>query len=272
MEDQIMQEPSDDVNIEQEGVQPEGDAQIVSDVIAEQPEKEPDDYWKNKAYEFERKYSNTSSELKEIKELIQNQQQRAPETSQYSEDQLRAALSSSELTPEQRSFAQSELDKISSRKSEERDKRLLDQWEERQKNQLLKQQAEQAVISDPRFQSALVKLPNGSVQWKQDSPLAQAIGAYMQDPRVSGQPDGMLIAAKLAYADMEANRSVKELQATKRQNEQLKSQTMIEGGGKQYNKPKVNAYQESMQNLRRGIKGAGKSAVKEYLRSQGRFK
>lgn len=262
----------DDVIIEQEGVQPEEEAQDVGDVIAEQPTKEPDDYWKNKAYEFERKYSNTSNELKEIKELLQNQQNNTSSSPQYSEDQLRAALSSSELTPEQRNFAQSELEKINSKKLEERDKKLLNQLEERQRNQALKQQAEQSVISDPRFQSALVRLPNGQVQWKQDSPLAQAIGAYMQDPRVSSQPDGILIAAKMAYADIQSNSNLKQLQATRRQNEQLKSQTMVEGGGKQYNKQKVDPYKESMENLRKGVKGASTSAVREYLRKQGRFK
>lgn len=168
-------------------------------------------------------------------------------------------------------FAEQELRKIQDRKLEERDKKLIDQIERKNRENLTRQQAEAQVISDPRFQEAFIKLPNGTVRWKEDSKLAQMIGSYMQDPRLGNQPDAIAIASKLAYADMMAISTQKDLQTTKRQNEQLKSQTMIEGGGKKYNKPSVDPYQENLQRLKSGDKYASTSTVKEYLRKRGAF-
>lgn len=267
---------SDDVIVEQDGDQPELlEGQPSGDVNAEletpQPQKDPDDYYKNKAFELERKYSNTEAELKEIKRLLQEKQSSNSSENQYSEEQLRAALSSEELSTQQRVFAEQELRKIQDRKLEERDKKLIDQIERKNRENLTRQQAEAQVISDPRFQEAFIKLPNGTVRWKEDSKLAQMIGSYMQDPRLGNQPDAIAIASKLAYADMMAISTQKDLQTTKRQNEQLKSQTMIEGGGKKYNKPSVDPYQENLQRLKSGDKYASTSTVKEYLRKRGAF-
>lgn len=271
------EDSTDDVIIEQDGANPEEESQDTSgDVNAElvtDSKKEPDDYWKNKAHEFSRKaelYEQIRPEFDELKQLIKSGQQHKQEN-QYSESQLRAALSSGDLTPEQRSFAESELNKIQEQKFTERENRLRDEILKAQKAEATRQQAEQQLISDPRFKDAFVTSPDGKVYWKQDSQLAQMIGTYMQDPALKERPDGSLIAAKLAYADLMSVNGQKETSKLKRQNEQLKNQTMVEGGGKNYNKPKVDPYQESLNRLKSGDKYAGKSAVKEYLRSKGAF-
>ena len=256
---------TDDVIINQEAepVETENTSEGVTDVVEE---KTQDDYYKNKAFEYERKFNRTADELKEIKNMLLEQKQAPNDSAQYSEEQLQAALSSDGLSPEQRSFAQTELRKIQDKKLEERDKRIIQQIKKENQDQQTRAQAEKEVLEDPRYQEAFIKLPNGQVQWKQDSQLAQTIGAYMQDDALKNRPDAVLVAAKLAYADMTAGRSQQELTKVKRQNEQLKSQTMVEGGGKNYNKPSVDPYNEAMQRLKSGEKGAGKSAVKEFLR------
>lgn len=232
--------------------------------------KPKEDYFKNKAFEFERKYNatqqefaKTQQELQEIKNLLK-QNVGAKET--YSEEQIDAALSSADLTPEQRAFAINEKRKIESKKQEARDQKLIDEIERRNRDVMTRQQAEQAVVNDPRFQEAFIKLPNGQVRWNNDNPLAQSIGAYMQDPRMANQPDALLIASKLAYADMIATKSQQELTQMKRQNEQLKGQTMVEGAGKNYNKPAVEPFSEAMKRLQAGDASAGKDAIKEYFR------
>jgi hypothetical protein len=266
---------SDDVIVGQEGANPEQEeagGDVIAGVDSSTAEKEHDNYYKNKAFELERKNNRMAEELTEIKDILKSQQKSQTADNQYSESQLQAALSSDTLTPEQRSFAQAELQKIQDRKFEEREQRIISEMEKRQKEQLTRQQAEQQLLTDPRFQEAFIKLPNGTVQWKQDSELAQTIGAYMQDSALSQRPDGTLVAAKLAYADITANRGQQEQQKLKRQNEQLKSQTMVEGGGKQYNKPTEDPYSDAMGRLKQGDKYAGTVAVKEFLRRRGAFK
>lgn len=271
---------SGDVIANQEDVQ-ENQLETGDDVIVEgqedlgtpQVEKPKDDYWKNKAYELERKaglYEKTAQELAEIKEMIKSQQNSPSQKEQYSEEQLRAALSSDTLTPEQERFARSELSKLEQRKLEEREERIIERVRKEQQDQLTRQQAEQQVINDPRFQDAFVKLPNGTVQWNQESPLAQMMGGYMNDSALKGRADAILIAAKLAYTDVQNNVQQKDLTKLKRQNEQLKSQTMVEGGGKNFNKPVVDPYRESLTTLqqRPSDRKAGVAAVREFLRKR----
>lgn len=260
-------ESSGDVIAEQEGANPE------QPVVAQEQEvkKEPDNYYKNKAFELERKYNRATEEIAEIKKLIQEHKKSPQEEPQYTEDQLRAALSSNDLTPEQRSFANKELKKIEERRLEERDKKILDEIERRNRDSLTRQQAEQQLLSDTRFQDAFVRLPNGTVQWNESSELARMIGVYMQDPALSGRPDGTLIAAKLAYADITTHSKETEAQKLKREAERIKSQTFVEGGGKNFNESKKDPYVESLDRLKGGDKYAGPSAVREYLRKRGAF-
>lgn len=268
----LIEESSGDV-IDQEdkiieGEVPETDEGASDDVIVEDQSKErsQDDYYKNKAIEFERKYNHTTKELQEIKDMLKESTRNKSSDNEYSEEQLQAALSSGNLTAEQASFAKSKLKELENKRLEERDKKLIDEMERRQQDRLTRQQAEQQVVNDPRFQEAFVKLPNGNVEWRQDSQLAQMIGAYMQDPRLSNQPDAIAIASKLAYADMTSNQHKQELSKVKRQNEKLKNQTMNEGGGKVYNKPATDPFKDSMERLKAGDKAASRSAVKEFLR------
>jgi len=266
------EESEDQQDQEQQGIEGQPPGQGVTEDSQQKPQ---DDYFKNKAFEFERKYNRTAEELAEIKEMIKSQQSNTQQQPQYSEEQLRAALSSETLTPDQRAFAQNELKKIEDQKLEERDKRLIDQIRNENQSQMLKQQAEQQVLNDPRFQEAFVKLPNGQVQWKQDSVLAQTIGAYMNDPRLKDQPDAVLIAAKLAYSDMQASQKEKELGKVKRENEKLKGQTMTEGGGKNFNKPAEDPLRESITRLKTGKPGdkkASTSAVREFIRRRNAMK
>lgn len=247
-------------------VQP--DSGVTADDQQQPQEPQGDDYWKNKAFESERKYNNVAKELSEIRETIKNQGEALakPPEAQYSEEQLQAALSSETLTPEQASFARTELKKLQDKKLEERDKRLLEQFDKRTRDQMMRQQAEQQVVNDPRFAEAFIKLPNGQVQWKQDSQLAQMIGSYMQDPRLSEQPDAIAIAAKLAYADHVSGQQTQQLTQVTRENEQLKGQTMIEGGGRVYNKQQPDGFREAMDRLKSGDRRAGPSAIKEFMK------
>jgi hypothetical protein len=137
------------VTADQEQATPNEDQEQTGQGVTEELQQQPqDDYYKNKAFELERKNSNLAGELSEIKDLLKNQQKTPAndQVSQYTEAQLKAALSNPDaLTLEQQQFARNELEKIESKKQEERDKRLLEQIEKKTTDQQKRQAAEQAV-------------------------------------------------------------------------------------------------------------------------------
>jgi TRAP-type C4-dicarboxylate transport system substrate-binding protein len=90
----------------------------------------------------------------------------------------------------------------------------------------------------------------------------------MQDSRLASDPEAILIAAKMAYTDYTGNQTQQQLNQVSRENEKLKEQTMIEGGGRGYNKPSEDPFQSSMESLKRASgsdKRAGQDAVAAFL-------
>ena len=241
-----------------------------TDVQSGQQEPAGEDFHKNKAIEFERKFTNSQRELQEVKETLQEikaaMTQPAQSNPQYSEDQLEAALSSGSLTSQQESYARSELNRIRSEQAKKDRESLRNEIKQDFKNEQTRIQAEQAVLSDPRFSEAFVKLPGGQVQWNQQSPLAAQISSYLNTPDLKDRPDGILIAAKLAYADTAAVQGQTNLVQARREAQQAKGRTLVEGGGVPHSPGKVDPFRDSMSRLKQGDKHAGRDAVKEFLK------
>ena len=158
---------------------------------------------------------------------------------------------------------------------EEKDKKRKKEWKSMldadkvERNQVIKkQQSENRTLSNPKYSEAFVK-QGGQTVLNPESKLAHMIHGYMNDSRLSGQPDSLEIAAKLAYADY-VDQSVQEkeskLTSVKRQNAVLKQKTMVDGGGVNDSTPARSDFALANERLSKtGNRKDAEAAVKAYM-------
>lgn len=245
--------------------QPEAEAVQEEIPVEETPKERPA---QNIDSEWKRKFENVVNKLpemvgQELQKHLPKQQEQKP---QYTVEELRQYAIDN---PQHAGWAEKQILEIN---REETKKLLREEFQSQQKvvqDNLLKQQVEQAVLSNPKYQEAFVTLPNGQKTWNNDSLLAQTIGQYMQDPRLRNSPDGLAIASKLAYADLLESGEItaqKKLASVKRQNQILKSKVMPEGGGVPVVQKSKDPYTESVTRLRStGRMEDAQKAVSAYL-------
>lgn len=259
-----------DVIDQQEQVSQPGDSVTVEGDQA-QENKTHDDYWKNRAMELERKQKNLADELPSlIREEMQSlksevQTQKQPK---HTIEQLEAYLESEDLSTNDRVWAKAEIRKLEreelEKSFEERQNKLLRQ----QQDQTVRQQTLQQVVSNEAFKDAFMVNPNGSVDYNPRSELASRINSYMSSPELKDRPDALMLASKLAYSDLALEGKVssgKAVSTLKRENSQLKKQTLSEGGGAPVQSSK-DSFSKAQEDLAAGKRGAGKAAIKEYFK------
>ncbi len=243
----------------------ESQEQDVQETDVETPKERPQ---QNVDSEWKRKFENMVTKLpelvgQEIQKYVPKSQEQKP---QYTVEELRQYATDN---PQYAGWAEKQILEIN---REETKKLLREEFQSQQKvvqSNLLRQQTEQAVLSNPKYQEAFVTLPNGQRTWNNDSRLPQAIGQYMQDPRLSSSPDGLAIASKLAYADLLESGEItaqKKLASIKRQNQVLKNKVMPEGGGVPVVAKTKDPYSEAVNRLRTsGRKEDAQAAISAYL-------
>lgn len=270
-EDQVVKFEAEDtaaVSPEQESTEPQSEEQEEATTpVSDRPVQ-------NYEAEWHRKYENLVENLpKMIEESVKKVQ--TPEKSQYSVEQLEAFLDS-DPEPAQARWARQEIRKIEKQELLKELEQVRQRDREQLTQQQIRQQAEAAVVNDPRYADAFVTLPNGNKQFNPNSKLAQLIGNYMQDSRLKNQPDAMLIAAKLARADLldtQTPQNKQKLDSLKRQNANLKKQTLVEGGGVPAQQKKKDSFEEARERLSQtGSKSDAQRAVQEYFRKAGVLK
>lgn len=218
--------------------------------------------------EWRRKYEGLVDNLpKLIEEQIMKTQQ--PKEREYSVSELE---SFAQQNPEYRPWVEEQKlklieDRIGKRFDEQRKADV-----ERVKHDQIRSQAEQQVVNDPRFSEAFIVDANGAKTINPQSKLTQLMSSYMEEMRRDGinRPDAILVAAKLARADLldvQTPRTEQRLDSIKKQNQQLKSKMMIEGGGQQTEQSLKDSFVEAREKLSKtGTRKDAQIAVKEYLK------
>ncbi len=192
--------------------------------------------YKNRYHEMKRKYEDTSTKISNMESILQNLQTSQQETQQtYTiadvEEYIRT--NKDELSPAQ-------IGQLEQEKSRLLEERIVGTIREENKKQHQAIQAEQIKVQSLQavaqsFPDAFAKDASGKIiGWDNSSPLTQRIMQYGQDPSISSRPDGLIYAAKLAYADtvtsglLKANSKVATQQA---EIGELQRKTAIEGNG-----------------------------------------
>ncbi len=278
-------ESSNDVIVEETQVQQTGDSVTVGNqepekveqpvdtqVLDESTQTVDDRPQKNVDSEWMRKYNNLRTEFEQVQtkipEIIQQSVQKAiGETKQervYGVDDIPQIRAYAEENPEYAVWAQSEIDRINREEAANIVRQELSQREKEARDAEIRRTAEAEVLSDAKYSEAFVTLPNGQKTWNPDSQLAKLIGQYMLDDRIKNQPDGLLIASKLARADMIDSKS-KQIDSLKRENINLQKKTLSEGGG--VGIEQKSSFDVAKQRLRQtGSDSDAKAAIKEFLK------
>jgi hypothetical protein len=255
------------------------DGQEINDEDAPQNEgqisldKSDDRKWKNISMELRRKLDEVPSTIERtVQEAIQKnvkiqQTQQEPE---YTIQQLEEWLMDNPQYKPQ----------VEAKKAEIIQKNLEKSWdaklkavEDTKNNEIKRQQAEQWVVNHPKFKDCFANDISGNKVWNMSNPLTQSMNSYLNHPDVKGRPDGILLAAKMAYADYSLSDEPKAKTEVRKLQKDLKAiqkKTMVQGGGVS---AKVNAGSDVQKALQRFNQSYSKddlrAATKSLLKAQG---
>lgn len=186
--------------------------------------------WKNRALEFQRKFDETQTNLpKLIAEEVAKISQ--PQQKKYSIAELEQFA---QANPEHRAWVEEEKAKVlKDSLSREFDQRI-EATAKAQRDESVKRETFNHVLS--RFPDLAIRDQQGNfLGWNNVNPMTQAVGKYMSSPDLAGRPDGLLVAAKLAYADIAMQKlpdTNKTIRTLKNQVRKAQAGTMLEGGGR----------------------------------------
>jgi len=223
--------------------------------------------WKNRAMEWQRKFTETTENIpKYVEEALSKQK---PNQRQYSISELEQyALEHPEYRPwveeEKAKIIQNNVAKV----AEERVKEV----ETKQKDDSTRQQAFQWTVNHPRLQECFTVDAFGRKVWNNAHPLTQMIGGYMQDGDLKSRPDALVIASKLAladYLDFQNQKSQSKAKALQQNLKKVQKQTFIEGAGTKNVATKGSFVKAREQLAKTGRKEDAKAAVYEYLKNIG---
>ena len=231
--------------------------------------------WRERAAEYQRKLTETTERLPQIVEETlarQQQKQQVPQAKQYTIQELeQIALQNPELRPQ----VEEEKEKIRQnqflRIIEERDQKIATV----ERNKSIVRESEMTIKNDPNYKDCFNVDAMGNKIWNTAHPMTQIIGQYLQDPRLNGQPDAIVIAAKLArvdYLDKVATKATTQAKVLQANLKREQKKTMVEGGGN-LSRGSVDEFSKAKEELSKtGSAKAAQSAVAAYLKKAGHIR
>lgn len=268
-ETQESQEGTQEADIQSQGTQVESPQ---TQTLPEQGQgSDVDEFgvpWKNRAMEMKRKYEDSIKKQDEILNKIDGLQ--GQQKQQYSEAELRSYANDPETNPQHRIWAEGEIQKLRNKEVSETVKKELDNYQSKQDVKVTQAQTYQSV--QQRYPDAFLKDGNGAItSWNNASPLTQRISMYMQDPEIANNPRGLMVAASLAYSDIQLGQGQStqaKTQQLKQQVRTLQKQTMVEGGGQNSDESKT-PVRKAVDKSISGEMGDATQAMKEIFKASG---
>lgn len=181
--------------------------------------------WQNVAKENERKMAELLEKVDKITTQVQPQQRKYTiqelETIALQNPDLRPQVEEEKAKLIQEGIRNSVMQEVESKTKLQRD-------------EAVKQQVFNQVIQD--FPEVAIKDQYGRfIGWNNASPLVQKMGEYYASPDLAGRPDGLALAAKLAFADtvmQQLPSTQKQVQKLKANLKKVEQKTFVEGGGR----------------------------------------
>lgn len=186
--------------------------------------------WKNVAMEQRRKFEETQQNLPKLiaEEIAKNQ---APQQKKYTIAELEQFA---QANPEHRAWVEQEKASVLKAELAQEFNQRIEATQRQQREEVVKSQVFNRVLQN--FPDIAIKDQQGNfLGWNNMNPMTQAMGKYMSNPDLANRPDGLEIAAKLAYADSMMQKvpaTQKTIQSLKSQVKKAQAATFIEGGGR----------------------------------------
>ncbi len=194
--------------------------------------------WKNRAMELERKFNDVPSVIEQtVQKALASQKEVAPP--EYTIEQLEQYA---QENPQYRGWAEARKFEVLQKNIEKSQDQKIMAIEQKQKEQNVRSQSENWVVTHPKFKECFNTDMYGNKVWNMNHPLTQVISSQLNqvDPTTGkylrDRPDGLAIAAKLAYADYSLMNEGKVKTQVQKLNKDLRSvqkRTLVEGSGVQ---------------------------------------
>lgn len=272
--------PSTEQVVEQPQVETQEQAPEIQEPISQQQGQveavdERGVPWKNRAMELERKFNDVPQVVEQtVQKVLASQAVKAePE---YTIEQLEQYA---QENPQYRGWAEARKFEILQKNIEKSQEQKIKAIEQKQKEDSLRSQSENWVVNHPTFKQCFNTDIYGNKVWNTAHPLTQIISSQLNqvDPATGkflrDRPDGLAIAAKLAFADYSLMNEGKVKTQVQKLNKDLRSvqkKTLIEGQGVQ---PQSGGNDEFRKTLGQYSKTQNnkdlRSATTAYLRKAG---
>jgi hypothetical protein len=191
--------------------------------------------WKNRAFEWKRKTEEIVDKLPSmLEEKITSALSQQTGQRKYTVDELELFANSQADNPANVQWARSEIRRIEREEQANIVKGELNKWRSEQEANGKRQQALAYVQNT--YPEVFIKNTAGQITGlNQNSPMAQHLNGLMQDSRYANDPEGLMVAADIAYG-----RTTRSQQAVAQQQQQklkeevgsLKRNTLVEGGNR----------------------------------------
>lgn len=227
-EEEVVKEPEQTTPQEPEQISEE---QVTSEPQEVKPEvtPQPDRPEINYAMEALRKVNELTDAFKQSQAGQTQAQQQQP---QYSKAQLRT-FADSTTDQTQKIWALEEIDKLDKQERQSEMQSLFSNYTKASDAEVKKGQSYQYITQN--FPECFVKDAQGNnLGWNNSSPLTQKIGQYMQNKQIAGDPQGLIVAAKMAAFDLgiSMNKNLqKKINKTTAELRREQKKTLISGGG-----------------------------------------
>lgn len=226
--------------------------------------------WKNRAMEWKRKSEEIVDRLPQIiEEKLQKVSQ--PQTPTYTFEQLEVYKQQNQGDPNIVAWVAGEQRKIQLAEQRKLIEEVVGSRERVTREETQKQRSLEYVQKE--YPQAFKKDASGNpVAWDENHPITQQIFGLMRNPTLSGNPEGLMAAADIAYGRFVKNQAPvvqQKLETAKAEIKHAQKASMTEGSGRRTT-ISTSPQQTAIENLRKtgSIKDA-ESAVGEILRSRG---
>ena len=161
--------------------------------------------WKNRAIEAERKSQEIPQLIRQTVEEV-TRANAQPKKEEYNREHIPALKKYAADNPQYADWVETQIEDIRGREVANIVKKELGDMKQQQTNEMTRQQSEAWVLNHPKFKDCFVG-QEGAKQWNYQNPLTAVIGRYLNqiDPvtgkAVKDRPDGLAVAARMAYAD-----------------------------------------------------------------------
>jgi hypothetical protein len=274
--EQVVEQQQEQVNEQQNQEQTQAQGQVP---LQAQVDERGVDY-KNVAMEYRRKLEEVPTLIERtVQQVLEKTQNQTNKPQEYTVAQLEQFAMDN---PGHRPWVEEQKALLIQKNIEKSQEERFQAVERQRTEAQIRQQTEQWVTTHPKFKDCFVTDVYGNKQWNMNNQLTQLMSSMLNqiDPvtgkAVKDRPDGLAVAARMAYGEFALNSEPKAQSSMKQLQKELRKtqkQTMVVGQGVSSSSGNMTDYQKHAANYNKSYSPKDAQAMtKSYLKSIGLIK